>query len=162
MTKEQYQKITDRTRTLLHGRVWLLQVPTVLCAGIYGFLFLLQFSKGTFPLRYCLFPLTCFVLVSLLRTLINRTRPYDFFHLPPVGSYLPGKGKSMPSRHAASATAIALAVLSVVPNPAFRIFCILLCLLICSLRVFSGFHYPSDVIAGMLLSAGIFLLFMIR
>ena len=72
--------------------------------------------------------------------------------IPPVGAYSPGKGKSMPSRHTASAAAIACAVVYVFPRPAVVVCMALLCALIGGLRVLSGQHDLSDVLAALALS----------
>ena len=70
----------------------------------------------------------------------------------PVGEYHPGKGKSMPSRHTASAAAIAFAIIYVLPGIHSACAMIVLAALIAGLRVLSGQHYPSDVLAALLLS----------
>ena len=103
-------------------------------------------------LRALLIPASCFLLVTALRPIINRQRPYDALDAEPVGRYRRGKGKSMPSRHAASAAAIAFAVVYVFPHPAAALSMIALALLIAALRVLSGQHYISDVLAAVLLS----------
>ena len=69
-----------------------------------------------------------------------------------IGAYRPGKGKSMPSRHTASAAAIACAVVYVFPRPAVVVCMALLCALIGGLRVLSGQHDLSDVLAALALS----------
>jgi len=58
----------------------------------------------------------------------------------------------MPSRHTASAAAIAIAVAWAFPSPVIFMLMALLCALIASLRVLCGQHYPSDVLAALLLS----------
>ena len=69
-----------------------------------------------------------------------------------------GKGKSMPSRHTASAAAIALAAAYAFSSPAVTAFMALLCLLIASLRVLCGQHYISDVLAALALSLAVSLI----
>ena len=58
----------------------------------------------------------------------------------------------MPSRHTASAAAIACAVVYVFPCPAVVVCMALLCALIGGLRVLSGQHDLSDVLAALALS----------
>ena len=103
-------------------------------------------------IRAVLVPAACFLIATVLRPLIDKQRPYDRFDTPPVGSYRPGKGKSMPSRHTASAAAIACAVVYVFPRPAVVVCMALLCALIGGLRVLSGQHDLSDVLAALTLS----------
>ena len=109
-------------------------------------------------IRALLVPAACFVVCTVLRPLIGRQRPYDHFAAEPVGSYRPGKGKSMPSRHTASAAAIALAVAYAFPAPLLVVCMAMLCLLIAALRVLCGQHYISDVLAALALSAVISLI----
>ena len=97
-------------------------------------------------------PAVCFAVVTALRPLIGKQRPYDRYGVPPVGAYKPGKGKSMPSRHTASAAAIACAIAYVFPHPAVIACMALLSAVIGSLRVLSGQHDISDVLAALALS----------
>ncbi len=94
------------------------------------------------------FPVAGFVIVSALRCVLNRPRPYEAFHCAPV---IPKNttGKSFPSRHAYSSMVIAVTFLSV--NLALGALMITLALLMAFVRVIGGVHYPSDVIVGMLL-----------
>lgn len=156
MTRQQYQKMTDRTRSVLHrlpGGEKLLNLPAALCGAIYliilGFL---AWNRDARVIRAALVPAVCFCVVTVLRPLIRRQRPYDNYGIPPVGSYKPGRGKSMPSRHTVSGVAIAIAIMYVFPTPAVCIFMTLLAALIAALRVLSGQHYPSDVAAAVALA----------
>lgn len=157
MTKIQYLKITQETRSILAalpGGEKLLHLPTYLCAAVYlvtlGYLAILQDSRFW---RTSIVPAVCFLSVTALRPVIHRQRPYDAFNLPPIGKWEKGKGKSMPSRHTASAVAIALAVMYVFPSVFVCAAMSLLALLIAFLRVASGQHYPSDVAAAITLAA---------
>ena len=86
-----------------------------------------------------------FVLVSLLRRIINAKRPYeiyDFFDAPPKEK----KGHSFPSRHAFSAFAIGTVALFVsVPIGAVILF---LGAVMCFCRVALGIHFVRDVVCG--------------
>lgn len=159
MTKEHYQSITQYTRRLVSRLplgTKLLDVPTYPCAAIYLWMLcrLALRQDGRF-FRAALVPAAIFLTVTALRPMFNRQRPYDAFGIPPVGKWEPGKGRSMPSRHAASAAAIALAVMWVYPSAWVILFMSLLCALISALRVLSGKHYPSDVLAALLLAGAI-------
>ena len=151
------------TRTIvrkLPGQEKLLFLPTAVCAILYVLGFLYLFFNKSSVLFYLLSPALCFAVVSVLRNWIGRERPYDHFGIRPVGRYQPNKKKSMPSRHAASAVAITLALLFWGPlklaAPAVPI-----CILVCILRIITGQHYPSDVLCGMLLSLMITILFVL-
>ena len=162
MTKDQYVQITDYTRALTEKSplgASFLRIPTWICAAAYGLCLALLAVTGDERLyRAMLVPFLCFALVTFLRPVIGRERPYDTFTVPPIGKYKPGKGKSMPSRHTASAAAIAFAVIYAYPHPAVWLFMLSLSVLIAVLRILSGQHYPSDVFAGFLLSACVSLL----
>ena len=156
MTREQYIRMTSRVRrvtdALPGGAKWL-RVPTYLCAALYiGTLVFLMLTRDARLLRALLVPVACFLTVTVLRPAINRERPYDRFKAPPVGRYRRGKGKSMPSRHTASAAAIAFAVIAAFPSVSCAAAMLLLCAMIAALRVLSGQHYVSDVLAALALS----------
>lgn len=159
MTREQYIRMTARMRKIanrLPGGVGALRVPTYLCAAAYiAALFHLMLTRDIRLVRALAVPAACFLLVTALRPVIGKQRPYDRFGAPPVGEYRPGKGKSMPSRHTASAAAIACAVCWLYPTWGLRAAMLLLCALIAALRVLSGQHDVSDVLAALLLSAAV-------
>lgn len=159
MTKEQYRSITQHARRMaarLPFGAKAFSIPTYLCAAIYlGMLGLLILRRDSRFFRAALVPAGIFLLVTALRPMIHRQRPYDAFGVPPVGDFEPNKGKSMPSRHAASAAAISFAVMWVFPTLPVIILMSALCLLVSALRVFTGKHYPSDVIAALLLAGAI-------
>ena len=156
LNQTSYRKITESTRRIVSHLPLgeqVLRLPTLLCAAVYVFAAVrLLINRDQRLLPFLVIPAVCFLAVTFLRKAINRTRPYDAFHLPPVGHYQPGKGKSMPSRHAASAVAILMALLSLNLPVYAGTALILLTIVICLLRIASGHHYPGDVLAGALLS----------
>lgn len=156
MTKQQYQYMTEKTRSVidgLPGGAWILNLPASLCGLFYlAILGWLAWNRDPRVLRAALVPAVSFCVVTVLRPLIRRQRPFDRFGIPPVGSYKPGRGKSMPSRHTVSAAAIAIAVVYIFPNPIVVVCMTLLTILIAALRVLSGQHYPSDVAAALALA----------
>lgn len=156
MTKNAYIRMTGAVRRVLSrlpgGAVWL-RMPTYLCACAYiAALFYLMILKDMRLLRAVAVPAACFIACTILRPLIGRQRPYDHFSAEPVGGYRPGKGKSMPSRHTASAAAIAFAVCYLSPALPLRAAMLLLCAVIAAIRVLCGQHYVSDVLAALALS----------
>ncbi len=157
MTQETYLHMTGATRRIISrlpgGAKWL-RAPTLLCAGAYLLtLLMLMLRRNMRLVRVLIVPAACFAVCTALRPLINRQRPYDRFGAEPVGRYQRGKGKSMPSRHTASAAAIAIAVIYAFPSVGVAAAMGALCLLIAALRVLSGQHYPGDVLAALALSA---------
>ena len=156
MTKEQYARMTGCVRSVtnrLPGGAKVLRVPTLVCAAVYCMtLIYLMFTGDMRIIRAVLVPAACFLAATALRPAIGKQRPYDRFDTPPVGSYRPGKGKSMPSRHTASAATIACAVIYVFPTAPVILAMVLLCLVIAALRVLAGQHDVSDVLAALALS----------
>ena len=157
MKRDTFVKLTQSTRAFVSRGAWakwLIDLPTLLCAVLYitagTHLFL---SRDERLWRFALVPAVTFVLVTLLRKIVNRPRPYDTLDFEPVGNEQRGKGKSFPSRHAASAAAIALAFSYAFAHPAVSAFGMLLCALVALSRVAKGAHYPSDVLAALAFSA---------
>ena len=156
MTKEQYARMTGCVRSVtnrLPGGSKILRAPTLVCAAVYCMtLIYLMFTGDMRIIRAVLVPAACFLTATALRPAIGKQRPYDRFDTPPVGSYRPGKGKRMTSRHTASAAAIACAVIYVFPTVPVILAMVLLCLVIAALRVLAGQHDVSDVLAALALS----------
>ena len=159
MTRERYARMTGDTRRVvswLPGGERTLLLPTLGCALIYAALLLWLFLAGDARLpRAILVPAACFLAATALRRLIGKQRPYDRYGLPPVGKHVPGKGRSLPSRHAASAAAIALAVLYASGSLAAKIIALVLALVVGALRVLCGQHDTVDVACAFLLSGGL-------
>lgn len=89
-----------------------------------------------------------FVIVTVVRALINAPRPYeilDFYEVKPKSK----KGHSFPSRHAASAFVIAAVV--IFHSVWFGALLFALGILLCVCRVILGIHFVRDVLAGALI-----------
>lgn len=101
-------------------------------------------------LSYILVPGISFLLLSFVRSRINRKRPYEEWEIDPL-IHREGMGNSMPSRHVFSAVLISMCILrqNVFPGVIFLI----LSACIAVVRVLGGVHYPRDVIAGYLIGA---------
>lgn len=93
-------------------------------------------------------PLSAFLLVTIIRKIINRKRPYEAMNIKPLRGHK--QGESFPSRHSVSAMAIALA--------AYTIYCplgiilLIIALIICLSRILCGVHYFSDVITAIIIA----------
>ena len=151
MTAEQYNACTCwLNQTPFRAALFraLFRILPVLSAVCYLltllFLFLTQHEKW---LRFLLIPALVFVLVTILRKLLNIQRPYDRMNYTPFLPAKPGKGKSFPSRHTASAGAIACAFWYLYPPAGIFFWCITL--LIAACRVVGGVHTLWDVAAGL-------------
>lgn len=94
-------------------------------------------------------PAASFVLLSIFRRAVNFPRPYEVYEMPPV---IPKKtnGKSFPSRHVFCVAIIGMTALYAFETPIAGIVILIIAVLMALLRVFSGVHFPRDVIAGFL------------
>ena len=90
-------------------------------------------------------PFLVLVLVSVLRLAFNEQRPYEKYGTESV-FHKKTVGKSMPSRHTASAYIIAMTFLAV--NVPLGIAALVIATLIAASRVLAGAHYIRDVLVG--------------
>lgn len=107
--------------------------------------------KDSMFLKALFVPASSFILLSFFRRKINRKRPYETFEMPPI---IPKKtkGNSFPSRHVFSASIIAMTFLFVSPWSWLGVVFLCLSCLLAVVRVVSGVHYISDVLAGLLVA----------
>lgn len=96
-------------------------------------------------LRFTLIPLCTFILVTVLRAIINAQRPYEKYGYTPV-VYKNTKGKSFPSRHTVSAFIIAMAFMYI--QSSLGIIMLVIASAIAVIRVLSGVHFIRDVVSG--------------
>ena len=97
--------------------------------------------------RAIIVPLDSFIVVSVFRHLVNRKRPYEYFEVKPVIDK-DTEGKSFPSRHVFSATVIGMTLIFALPVPWIGVLMLIPALGLALIRVLSGVHFISDVIAG--------------
>ena len=151
MTKETYIKLTQPFRDnpgMARGIHIANKVCTMCMYVAYPLLVVYMFwikDKGFW--QALLVPAISFMLLTIFRAFFNRPRPYEAFELPPVIKK-DTKGKSFPSRHVFSSRVIAMTFLLVSPWMWLGVVFVLLTVLLAVVRVMSGVHYPSDVIAG--------------
>lgn len=96
-------------------------------------------------LQTLLVPAGVFILVTILRKIIDEPRPYEKYDVLPV-FVKTTKGQSMPSRHTASAVIIAMAMLKI--NFIFGIIALCIALLIALSRILAGVHFIRDIAVG--------------
>lgn len=103
-------------------------------------------------LRFTLIPLGTFLIITLVRALINAKRPYEKFdYTPVVGKST--KGKSFPSRHTVSAFIIAMAFLYV--NTSIGVIMLVIASLIGVSRILCGVHFIRDVLWGAVIGVAV-------
>lgn len=108
----------------------------------------LFFANSPLLLETILRPLSAFILVTLIRKIINRKRPYETMDIIPLSKHK--QGESFPSRHTVSAFTIAFACLNV--NVTLGGFMIILAIIIACTRILCGVHYLSDVISAIVIA----------
>lgn len=154
MKKETYIKMTQPFREnsrMAQGLHNLNRIFSGIMYVLYPLLVIyLLVQKNESVIKVFLIPAISFVLLSIGRRLLNRKRPYETFEMPPV---IPKdtKGKSFPSRHVFSATIIAMTFLFMSPWMWLGLVLLVVAVLEAVVRVVSGVHYISDVVAGILI-----------
>ena len=115
---------------------------------LYGVAVLVYSGQYLFALHLSLVTAIPFLVVSLMRVLIDSPRPYEFFDIPELEEMRKcrKRGKSFPSRHVFSAFLIG--TLWLYFNTLYGIVAIILGLFIATERVILGIHFPRDVIVG--------------
>ena len=99
-------------------------------------------------------PFITFIFVTVLRKFINRPRPCIAFQIQPLIGHK--QYQSFPSRHSASAFAIAFALFNV--NFTLGLMTMILAFIVSLSRIFTGVHFISDVIASFIISFLIFII----
>lgn len=164
MNKETYVKMTEPFRKHPKLAKILEIINKIITYGIpvlyFGLLIYYGFHQDEKLAMAMIIPLDAFIILSVVRFFINRRRPYETFELPPVIKKNT-KGKSFPSRHVFCAFVIGMTFLLWSPIPWMGIVIMVLGVFLMVVRVLSGIHYISDVIAGAIsgIGAGLFFLF---
>ena len=151
MTKETYIKITQPFRDnpkMARGIHIANKICTLSMYLAYPLFVLYMFwMKDAYVARVLIVPSNSFIILSVFRYLVNRPRPYEKFDIPPVIAK-DTKGKSFPSRHVFSAMVIAMTFLLASPWSWLGVVFVVVAVLLAIVRVLSGVHYVSDVVAG--------------
>lgn len=151
MTKETYVNITQPFRDnpkMARGIHMANKICTLSMYLAYPLLILYMFwMRDAYVARVIMVPLDSFIILSVFRYFVNRPRPYEKFELPPVIAK-DTKGKSFPSRHVFSAMVIAMTFLLASPWSWLGVLFVVIAVLLAIVRVLSGVHFISDVVAG--------------
>jgi len=151
MTKETYIKMTQPFREHLGMAKGIHMTNKICTMSMYVaypiLLCYLFWNQDKNALPGLLVPAIGFVTLTIFRQYINRPRPYENFKVPPV---IPKdtRGKSFPSRHVFSSMVIAMTFLLISPWQWLGVLFVILTVLLAVVRVLSGVHYVSDVVAG--------------
>lgn len=153
MNQQNYRKITDGIRSLKNGEkivqfINSLATKIVYMAYLVALVVLIN-DKNKDITRFVLVTAISFVLVSVVRRIINSERPYTMYDFKPIIEK-DKKGESMPSRHVFSAFIIGMAFLYI-GEISLSIIIFACGVIIAVVRVLSGVHFPKDVIVGALI-----------
>ncbi len=147
MTTAQYERWTTPFRGRREGLIPTAdRLMTALVFAAYPALLLFaRWQTGRWPWLQIWVPASWLVIVSLLRVLVDRKRPYEQLAIRPL-IRRESSGRSFPSRHAFSVWMIAMTgwVLCPPAGAALSVLGVLLCLT----RVLGGVHFPTDVLTG--------------
>ncbi len=116
---------------------------------INTFIVILKGGSAEDFVRTLVIPAITFLSVTVLRIIINKPRPYEAMNITPLIKKNT-KGKSFPSRHAASIFIIAMSCFTL--SPVLAVILLITGVIMCISRVLSGVHYISDVVCGALFS----------
>jgi membrane-associated phospholipid phosphatase len=120
---------------------------------IFG-VFIVSIIKRSVILRRCGLQLLssfllAFVLIKSLKYRIGRIRPFDTYNY--IEQLVDISTPSFPSGHTLESAAIATAIVLLFKNRIMRAIAILWALGVAFSRIILGVHYPSDVVAGILI-----------
>ena len=122
-------------------------LPAAVFVSYPALLGFLLFTKDTRLIACVAVPLFMFVTLSAARHLLDLPRPYEKYDITPIIAK-DKTGHSFPSRHTASAAAVAAAFWYV--SLPFGIAMMAAAVLIGASRVIGGVHFFRDVAAGFL------------
>lgn len=150
MKQETYIKMTNKIRDTKHGEKILLFLNKFLTDMVYiaFFYLLLQLiivHRYEELIRILLVTGISFILVSVIRHLIDAERPYAKYNFTPLVQK-DKTGDSMPSRHVFSAFVIGMALWYI--NAFLGGVILVLGIAMAVVRVLVGVHFPKDVVVG--------------
>lgn len=120
------------------------KAPMAVMFVYYSLLVYLLLSCNIKVILYTAIPFATLGAVTVLRNILNKPRPFDELDIKPIAEH--SSGYSFPSRHASSAFIIAMAILYI--NKPLGFVTLIMAIIVCLTRIFSGIHYPSDVAVG--------------
>lgn len=149
MSEELYKKIAKSIGKYKYGHKilrWINNISTGLVYSIYPiYLLVLGINRDSRFWKLLFVPGISFVLLSIFRNYINASRPYEVYNITPIIDK-DSEGKSFPSRHVFSVFVIAMTLYYISPPIGIGLF--LIGIVIGTMRVIGGVHFPKDVIFG--------------
>lgn len=144
-----------RNHHLSKSIVYLAKTTPIIVAIIY----VISLSYLAFTLDYRLLitilkPLASFVLVTILRKVVDRDRPFIKYNFEPL--YSKKTNESFPSRHTVSAVSIALSLLNI--DLLLGIVALGFASIVAICRILCGVHFISDVLVAIIISILIYII----
>ena len=161
MSENSYKKMLSFMES--HKPLKKVVIPTgkIITVSVYVFypLFLIYLYLISYKeiAKIILIPLVSFIILSIVRYLLNLPRPYEKYDIKPLYNKKT-KGKSCPSRHTFSAFIISFCIMYV--SLPLGVILTILSILLAISRVLCGIHFIRDILWGFIsaLLAAIFLI----
>ena len=154
-TEQQYKNLLNWVKAQPKLARFLVLSGKLITYFVYAFypLFIISliFTQNPAGYRCVIVPAISFLILSVVRYLMNFPRPYEKYDLTPLYNKTT-KGRSFPSRHTFSIFIISVAVFYI--YPIIGIVIAIMGLLLAISRVLCGVHFIKDVLVGMLSGIG--------
>ncbi len=121
--------------------------PQIMMVLFYGLMPVLIISRDIRIIAFAFFPLAELILVTKFRDKIDRPRPFDVLDVTPLENH--SSGHSFPSLHCSSSFVITMALYYI--HPFVGSVGLIVSIFVAVSRLLSGVHYPSDIIAGIII-----------
>lgn len=153
MNEDSYRRILAALRARPQAARALLTANRLLTAAgylLYPLLLVMLFLEaGDLLPRGILVPAVSFLLLSLLRRVLDAPRPYEVFDIDPL-IHKETRGRSFPSRHTFCMFLIAASWLLLHMSTWVGVLLMVAGAAMGTVRVLCGVHFPRDVIVGAL------------
>ena len=121
--------------------------PKVMMVLFYGLMPILLFMWDLRLIPFAACPLIELLLVTKFRDKVDRPRPFDVLDVTPLEEH--SSGHSFPSLHCSSSFVITTALWYILP--VLGIIGLIVSIFVAVSRLLSGVHYPSDILAGIII-----------
>lgn len=121
----------------------------IVAIAYFVMLFVVYITGNDHFWRALIVPAITFAIVTAIRELADKPRPYELYDIHPIIEK-DTRGKSLPSRHMASAIIIACAFTWV--SVPLGVIGFVMCAVIAFTRIIGGVHFPRDIVAAALIS----------
>ena len=121
--------------------------PQIMMVLFYGLMPILVLMRDVRVIAFAACPLIELVLVTKFRDKIDRPRPFDVLDVTPLEQH--SSGHSFPSLHCSSSFVITASLFYI--HPILGVIGLIVSIFVAVSRLLSGVHYPSDILAGIII-----------